>query len=261
MRALAKTALVGLTLGFAPLVLTAWVGARLVDAAGDLGQKLADWQPRSAPRLAPEALANEARPADTSGVDLEVDPPGELTEERGSPSAAAAPRSPAARAGQTSTGSRLRGIRIRKAKVLALSRSAGIPGGSFVPATAQRPAGLLLSGVGGLGVGVQDGDVLTTAAGQPVRSVAQVIGLVAGARHARAPAISGTLYRGAHRIQLNVEMPYIERRHRARRQAVSRSADGSAAPAGTGTARPARRPGREPRVASSKGRRDGPVRV
>lgn len=232
----------------APVALAGWAGAAFVDAAGRVGQSLAEWQPRatsSSEDSPPVSDEPESEAAD-SNVELEVESESTLLSDTLSPDAPA----PTAFA-RPKAEPKLVGIRIRKAKVLALSRSAGIPSGSFVPATGERPAGMLLSGVSGLGVGVQDGDVLTHAAGQPVHSVAQVIGLVAGARHAKAPAISGTLYRGAQRIQLNVEMPYLERR---RRRKISRSGDGSAAPRGTGKATAAAPPELAPRAASSRGR-------
>lgn len=257
MRQLTKAALL-LAACAAPFALAGWVGVRFVEAAGGVGQSLAAWQPRNpgATQAAPDAAApeSEAQAARGADVEFELAPPATVLTESSAPAPARRDlTSPSPRPAQ-----KLIGIRIRKARVLALSRSAGIPGGSFVQASEQHPAGLMLSGVSGLGVGVQDGDVLTHAAGQPVHSVAQVIGLVAGARHAKAPAISGTLYRGAQRIQLHVEMPYLERRHRRR---VSRSADGSAAPPGTATAKGVLRPEPAPRAESSMGRRDGLARA
>lgn len=255
MRKSAKVLLFSATLSALPIALAGWVGTRFVDAAGRLGAALAERQPDSdLDRLESRrevTLVSDALPVDT-GVELELESEAPADDQpRSRPLRASTARAPATPTGPSVRPQRkLIGIRIREAKVLALSRSAGLPSGTLVAASAERPAGLMLSGVGGLGVGVQDGDVLTHAAGQPVRSVAQVIGLVAGARHARAKAISGTVYRGAQQIQLNVEIPYPKRRGR-----LSRSADESAAPANTAKAKRDGRLERAPHAASSKDRR------
>ncbi len=75
-------------------------------------------------------------------------------------------------------------------------------------ANAQHPAGLLLRGVSALGVGLQDGDVLTEAAGQKASSVAVVVGIVLAARARQAKEISGRFYRGSAPFVLTVEQPY-----------------------------------------------------
>ncbi len=100
------------------------------------------------------------------------------------------------------------GVRISSAQVLALAARRAMPTASFVKANAQRPAGLLLSGVSALGVGMQDGDVLTEAAGQKASSVAQVVGLVLSARARHEGEISGRFYRGGVPFLLTVEQPY-----------------------------------------------------
>jgi hypothetical protein len=102
----------------------------------------------------------------------------------------------------------LSGIRISSAQVLALAGRRAMPSAVFVKANAQRPAGLLLSGVSALGVGLQDGDVLTEAAGQRASSVAAVVGLVLAARARQAAEISGRFYRGGVPFALTVEQPY-----------------------------------------------------
>ena len=100
------------------------------------------------------------------------------------------------------------GIRISSAQVLALAARRAMPSAVFVKANAQRPAGLLLSGVSALGVGLQDGDVLTEAAGQKASSVAAVVGLVLAARARQAAEISGRFYRAGVAFSLTVEQPY-----------------------------------------------------
>src|SRR3954465_15676603 len=67
------------------------------------------------------------------------------------------------------------GIRISAAQVLALAARRAMPPAVPVKATADHPAGLMLRSVSALGVGLQDGDVLTEAAGQKAASVATVV--------------------------------------------------------------------------------------
>ncbi len=152
------------------------------------------------------------------GSKLGVDPASVLTAESEGDDAEA-PRSlvGGAGAGQRHDASqrppaRPRGLRVRASTVLALASAGVRPSGSFVPAESSRPAGLVLSGVSGLGVGLVDGDVLTHAAGQPVRSSGQVVGLVLGARAHGAAEIGGTFWRRGERWQLVVEQPYPTRR-------------------------------------------------
>jgi len=83
-----------------------------------------------------------------------------------------------------------------------------MPSAVFVKANGQRPAGLLLSGVSALGVGLQDGDVLTEAAGQKASSAAVVVGIVLAARSRQVSEISGRFYRGSVPFAVTVEQPY-----------------------------------------------------
>ena len=103
-----------------------------------------------------------------------------------------------------------RGVRVSSAQVLALAVARAMPQAVPVKANAEHPAGLLLRGVSALGVGLQDGDVLTEAAGQKARSVAQVVGLVLAARGRQAPEISGRFYRAGVPFGLTVEQPYLK---------------------------------------------------
>lgn len=100
------------------------------------------------------------------------------------------------------------GIRISSAQVLALASRRAMPSAVFVKASAEHPAGLLLGGVSALGVGLQDGDILTEAAGQKATSVAQVVGIVLAARSRQASEISGRFYRGGVPFSVTVEQPY-----------------------------------------------------
>ncbi|HYP97394.1 MAG TPA: hypothetical protein VER96_01885 [Polyangiaceae bacterium] len=102
------------------------------------------------------------------------------------------------------------GIRISSAQVLALASRRAMPRAVFVKASPEHPPGLLLGGVSALGVGLQDGDILTEAAGQKATSVAQVVGIVLAARSRQASEISGRFYRGGVPFSLTVEQPYPE---------------------------------------------------
>jgi hypothetical protein len=101
-----------------------------------------------------------------------------------------------------------RGVRISAAQVLALASRRAMPQAAPVKASAEHPAGLLLRGVSALGVGLQDGDVLTDAAGQKASSVAVVVGLVLAARGRQVPEISGRFFRAGVPFGLVVEQPY-----------------------------------------------------
>ncbi|MES1175125.1 MAG: hypothetical protein ABUL62_12445 [Myxococcales bacterium] len=105
-------------------------------------------------------------------------------------------------------GSVSHGIRISANQVLMLAARRAMPQAVPVKATAQHPAGLMLRGVSALGVGLQDGDVLTEAAGQKATSVATVVGIVLAARGRQVPEISGRFYRGWVPYGLSVEQPY-----------------------------------------------------
>ena len=101
-----------------------------------------------------------------------------------------------------------RGIRITSTQVLVLAARRTLPQALPVKANAQHPAGLLLRGVSAWGVGLQDGDVLTEAAGQKASSVAVVVGVVLAARGRQVPEISGRFFRAGTPFTLIVEQPY-----------------------------------------------------
>lgn len=102
------------------------------------------------------------------------------------------------------------GLYVRAATVLRLAEAGVRPTGAPVPALGARPAGLALDGVGGLGVGLRNGDVLTEVAGAPAISPGAVVGAVLAVRGRRGPAVSGLVWRGGEVWQLVVEMPYPE---------------------------------------------------
>jgi hypothetical protein len=103
-----------------------------------------------------------------------------------------------------------RGLRVSAPVVLRLARSGVRPSGTLVKASNGCPAGLRLSGVGGLGVGLRDGDVLTHTAGRPATSRADVVGAVIGARGARQREVSGRFCRDGEAWNLVVEQPYLD---------------------------------------------------
>lgn len=127
---------------------------------------------------------------------------------------------------------------ISRKAVLGLANSGARPHGAFVPANSVRPAGLRLTGVSALGVGLEDGDVLTRAVGQPATATSAVIQAVLVARAHHAAVLDGEVWRGTQRIILRVEQPYLDDRS-------SDAADGDGA----------RVSALAPRAASTGGRR------
>lgn len=99
-------------------------------------------------------------------------------------------------------------IRISSAQVLSLASHRAVPDAAPIGANADHPAGLLLRGVSGLGIGMQDGDVLTEAAGQRASSVAAVVGVVLAARARHSAEISGRFFRAGVPYVITVEQPY-----------------------------------------------------
>ncbi len=101
---------------------------------------------------------------------------------------------------------------VSQEQVLKLASTRARPHGTPVPASGARPAGLKLSGVAALGIGMQDGDVLTRAVGQPALSSGAVIQAVLAARARHAAVLEGEFWRGAERCVLRVEQPYLPER-------------------------------------------------
>ncbi|MEI9935886.1 MAG: hypothetical protein WDO69_01550 [Pseudomonadota bacterium] len=183
-----------LALALPAFAVRAWSSAH----ADTLGNGIAAWLIAVVPT--PPPVLAEASP----GGPEELEPPSDGTPGvRSAAIDAKRPHQPArARAAALS------GIRISSAQVLALAARRAMPNAVFVKANAQRPAGLLLSSVSALGVGLRDGDVLTEAAGQKASSVAVVVGVVLAARARQASEISGRFYRGAVPFSVTVEQPY-----------------------------------------------------
>jgi hypothetical protein len=93
--------------------------------------------------------------------------------------------------------------------VLRLAEGRVMPRAVPVAASGGRPAGLRLVGVGGLGVGMRDGDVLTRVLGGSVGSVGDVVARVIAARDRRAREISAEFWRDGEAWSLVVEQPYL----------------------------------------------------
>jgi hypothetical protein len=102
------------------------------------------------------------------------------------------------------------GLFVSADKVLRLAQAGARPAGIPVNAAGTRPGGLLLTGVGGLGLGLQDGDILTHALGQPAVSEEAVVGAIIRARGARQPHLSGQVWRGGRSFALVVAQPYVD---------------------------------------------------
>jgi hypothetical protein len=103
-----------------------------------------------------------------------------------------------------------RGVMVNRARVLAAAKAGIRPSGSSVAATPYRPSGLALHGVGIVGVGLRDGDVVTRVGGARATSQGAVIGAVTAALRQKLPAITAEVWRGRHRILVTVELPEVE---------------------------------------------------
>ncbi len=185
-----------------------WVGwwaegqaARLGEGLSHLGDALDCIEPRRVARDQEEVAAWRAQLAliwdETAEQTRRED---ESLERRG------------ASAHQRSRGHRAepQGVFISAERVLALVRQGARPTGIYVDPRGERPGGLLLMGVSGLGVGLEDGDILTHALGQPAVSEAAVVGAVIRARGAREPRLSGRIWRHGKSFPLVVTQPYLQ---------------------------------------------------
>lgn len=103
-----------------------------------------------------------------------------------------------------------KGIFVSASSVLKLASRGGRPRGTPVKASGARPAGLRLSGVSALGIGLEDGDVLTRALGRPALSASSVVESVIVARAKRVKVLDGEIYRGNDRYLIQVEQPYLD---------------------------------------------------
>ena len=180
-----------------PFVLVARAGQGLVGPLSAYGARCLLRATAALDTSGPTAEAPATEPTEEAGLSLAVPPPAALAGKPGR-----RPQKPVAAA--------LSALFVSRAKVLELARSAARPRGAFVSASSQHPAGLLLSGVAALGIGVQDGDILIEALGATPRSPGQVIGAIIEARAQKARALSGTLWRQGQTLRIVVEQPYAE---------------------------------------------------
>jgi hypothetical protein len=200
-----------------PAVVAPWFSAKLADRFGQrFGAALADTLGGS--WLAPaEIEAPSAAKPVPHEVKLPVIPV---------PSVKPAVASRSGRSARPSSAAPARGLRVSADTVLRLALSGVRPTGSYVPASRGCAAGLSLSGVGALGVGLRDGDVLTHAAGRPASSSGQVVGAVIGARGARQREVSGRFCRDGEAWSLVVEQPYPRSAAEIEGPVASREASG-----------------------------------
>ena len=196
MRGRTSVAVALLALTLPALAVKAWSCAY----ADTLGTGIAAWLIAVAPSPPARMVQDEMNELGDRG---DVEPPFEA-----SPTVRAAVDGKGSRQHTRARPAPKHGIRISSAQVLALASRRAMPSAVFVKAGTEHPAGLLLGGVSALGVGLQDGDILTEAAGQKATSVAQVVGLVLAARSRQASEISGRFYRGGVPFSLTVEQPY-----------------------------------------------------
>lgn len=95
-------------------------------------------------------------------------------------------------------------------QVLRLSRTARIPVARHIPPAGRRPSGLQVAGVGGLGIGVKDGDVLTKVAGTVIQNPSEVVSSVLQLRAKHVKSIAAEVWRGERPYRITFEMPYLE---------------------------------------------------
>jgi hypothetical protein len=122
----------------------------------------------------------------------------------------AATKAPAKHVGKAPRKVQSSALFVSEATVLKLAQSAARPRGSFVAQTPQHPAGLRLSGVAALGIGLQEGDILIEALGIAPRAPGEIIGAILAARAKQARYLSGTLWRQGQTLRITVEQPYLD---------------------------------------------------
>jgi hypothetical protein len=155
---------------------------------------------------APLAAPPTPAPApETDATELIADAPLEV-------SLAVATKSLAQRAAKPRPPTKPSALFVSEATVLKLAQSAARPRGSFVAKSSEHPAGLRLSGVAALGIGVQDGDILIEALGITPRTPGEIIGAIIEARAKQARFLSGTLWRSGQTFPITVEQPYVPAR-------------------------------------------------
>jgi hypothetical protein len=156
-------------------------------------------------RVTAPVTALPAPEPEADGVDPVADAPLELSFE-------VATKSAAQRAAKARPPAKPAALFVSEATVLKLAQSVARPRGSFVAQSPEHPAGLRLSGVAALGIGVQDGDILIEALGITPRGPGEIIGAIIEARAKQARFLSGTLWRQGQTFAITVEQPYLPAR-------------------------------------------------
>jgi hypothetical protein len=156
-------------------------------------------------RVTAPVTALPAPEPELDGLDPVPDAPLELSFE-------VASKSPAQRATKARPPAKPSALFVSESTVLKLAQSAVRPRGSFVAQSPEHPAGLRLSGVAALGIGVQDGDILIEALGITPRAPGEIIGAIIEARAKQARFLSGTLWRSGQTFPITVEQPYLPAR-------------------------------------------------
>jgi hypothetical protein len=113
------------------------------------------------------------------------------------------------------------GIFVHAATVRAAVRAGVRPSATPVGATEAHPAGLVVSGWGGAGTGLRDGDLVVRVGGATPRSAGDVAAAVAAAYRSKIPAVSGLVWRGGQTLSVVVELPPPEPTSAANRLASS----------------------------------------
>jgi hypothetical protein len=182
------------------VALAAWGSAWIADAGGAaLGAALS---------AVADVVRVEQRPAEDEDAAEPIVPVMALLASDANVAAVAAPKGKKTRAASSAPAGR--SIFVSAETVLKLADGRVKPRGVRVAANGARPAGLKLVGVGALGVGLRDGDVLTTALGQPALSSSAVVRAILVARSQRARVLEGEFFRGQERWVLRVEQPYLD---------------------------------------------------
>jgi hypothetical protein len=109
------------------------------------------------------------------------------------------------------------GVFVSRKRVVRAANAGLRPSGWPVSATDAHPAGLSLTGITGLGVGLRDGDILTRAGGTPATSDGAVVAAVTAALRRQQKAMTAEVWRGRQRFIVTVELPKLKRVPRAGR--------------------------------------------
>jgi len=173
------------------------VGAELAACA-----RLVGWRGRS-------SAAEKAWPVLYRTTGPQAGPTGPEPPEAKRRSAGRGRKSPGRRAKAVAAKAVPSSLMVRSAMVLRIAESGARPSGVPVPASDVCPAGIALSGVSSLGLGLRDGDRLVRAVGMPALDPGAVISAVVASRGARVPVISGQICRDGALFTLVVEQPYL----------------------------------------------------